>query len=281
MRVLSQLIVDFLRGQDHAGEDLERGIQATGTDLLLAVLEARDGYTRRHSSAVVGLSEAVAEVLALDEDATARVKQVALLHDVGKLGISDEILGKEAALTEEEWETIKTHPQIGAAIVAAISAWAHLAPAIAAEHEHWDGSGYPSGLVGDEIPLESRIVFACDAWLAMTSDRPYREGLSPDAATAELERGRGSRFDPRVVDALLFLLRREPTDAAIRRYRHDKNNLAQLISFRAAVDEDDVESRTLVEASIARKRAALHLPQNEDPAPARSEPRPIVGTLGP
>ena len=107
------------------------------------------------------------------------VGQVALLHDIGKVGVPDAILRKPGGLTAPEWEVMREHPAIGAQIVSAIGSLSHLAPAVRAEHERWDGGGYPDGLAGEDVPLASRICFVCDAWHAMTSDRPYRRALSP------------------------------------------------------------------------------------------------------
>jgi HD-GYP domain-containing protein (c-di-GMP phosphodiesterase class II) len=145
----------------------------------------------------------VAERLDVDPEQTREVGQVALLHDIGKIGVPDSILQKPGPLTESEWAVMRTHPAVGAEMVSCVVGLGHLAPAVRAEHERWDGCGYPDGLRGEDIPLSSRIVFACDAFHAMTSDRPYRRALSREAAVAELERGSGSQFCPTAVKALL------------------------------------------------------------------------------
>ena len=205
------------------GRELERAEQAeeaamTGVHALLAALEARDDYTGQHSASVVELASVVAQSLGLSAREQRSVEHVALLHDVGKVGVPDHVLQKRGPLTEEEWALMRRHPVIGERIIAAIPPLAHLAPAIRAEHERWDGGGYPDGLAGDRIPMASRIVFACDAWHAMTSDRPYRAAMSLGAARAELSENAGSQFDPEVVDALLSALgdrvldRAEPLD---------------------------------------------------------------------
>ena len=178
----------------------------TGVHALLAALEARDDYTGQHSESVVELASLVSRVLGLSVREQRSVEQVALLHDVGKVGVPDEILRKRGPLTETEWTAMRRHPEIGERIVAAIPPLAHLAPAIRGEHERWDGGGYPDGLRGEQIPIASRIVFACDALHAMTSDRPYRAALSISAARAELDEHAGSQFDPEVVEALLEVL---------------------------------------------------------------------------
>jgi HD-GYP domain-containing protein (c-di-GMP phosphodiesterase class II) len=129
-------------------------------------LEARDFYTSAHSKDVVELASAVARRLGLGQDATRDVEQVALLHDIGKVGIPDAVLQKQGPLDAQEWELMRQHPVVGEHIIAGTPGLSHLAPAIRAEHEHWDGSGYPDGLAGEQIPLASRITLACDALLA-------------------------------------------------------------------------------------------------------------------
>ncbi len=126
------------------------------------------------------------------------IRQAALLHDIGKIGVLDSILNKSGSL-EEEWEIMREHPKIGERIVSSLESLAHLAPIIRSEHERWDGKGYPDGLSGEEIPLASRIIFACDSFHAMISDRPYREALGVREALEELGRNSGTQFDPAAV----------------------------------------------------------------------------------
>jgi len=173
---------------------------------LLAALDARDHYTGDHSKDVVELAVAVARRLELAPGVLREVEHVAVLHDIGKVGIPDAVLQKQGRLTEGEWELMRQHPAIGERIVAATATLAHLAPAVRAEHERWDGRGYPDGLAETAIPIASRIVLACDAYHAMTSDRPYRAALGPEAAREELRSHAGSQFDPVVVDALVAVL---------------------------------------------------------------------------
>jgi HD domain-containing protein/GAF domain-containing protein len=209
LRLLARMLAHALeRGE------LERIAQRNRNEVialgaLCIGLDARDGYTSRHSQAVVDLAERVTHVLAMPEIFVEEVRQVALLHDIGKIGIPDAILAKQAPLDDEQWETMRTHPVIGADMAASIPALAHLAPAIRAEHERWDGTGYPDGLIADQIPLASRITFACDAYDAMTSARPYRPApMHPSAAAAHLRADAGAQFDPVVISALLSLLQR-------------------------------------------------------------------------
>lgn len=170
---------------------------------LLLALRVRDGYTDEHTDAVVRLALELGARLGLDDAPMADLEQLAGLHDIGKLGIPDSVLHKPGPLEGEEWAIMRRHPAIAEAMVSERPTLAHLAPALRAAHEHWDGGGYPDGLAGEAIPFESRIVLVCDAWHAMISDRPYRAALPEDHAVAELRDNAGTQFDPTVVAALL------------------------------------------------------------------------------
>jgi PAS domain S-box-containing protein len=190
----------------------ERGradIEQSHVRALIAALETRDEYTGSHCESVVSLAERVAAHLELTADEIFTVKQTALLHDIGKVGVPDAILQKPGKLDDLEWGIMRQHPAIGARLIASIEPLAHLAPAIRAEHERWDGAGYPDGLSGEQIPLAARIGFACDAFHAMTSDRPYRRAMSETHAIAELHSNAATQFDPRVVRALISV--RDPS----------------------------------------------------------------------
>ncbi|MCB0866318.1 MAG: PAS domain S-box protein [Solirubrobacterales bacterium] len=178
-------------------------MEVSGVAALVAALEARDLYTAEHSRSVVELAGGVARRLALDDATVATVQRVAALHDVGKVAVPDAILQKRGPLSPSEWELMRQHPAVGERIVASTRTLAHLAAPIRAEHERWDGKGYPDGLSGEEIPIASRITLACDAFHAMTSDRPYRAAMAPAEAEAELEANAGTQFDPTIVEALL------------------------------------------------------------------------------
>ena len=173
---------------------------------LSSALDARDEYTGQHSSATADLAAGVAERLGLQRDEVALVRQVAVLHDIGKLGVSTEILTKPGPLEPDQAAVMREHPAIGERILSGVPGLGEVAQAIRHEHERWDGGGYPDGLAGELIPLPSRIVFACDAWHAMTSDRAYRPAMSRAAALAELREHAGTQFDPRVAQALLEVL---------------------------------------------------------------------------
>ena len=170
---------------------------------LTCALDTCDEYTARHSEETSDLAARVAKRLGVDRMGRKLVFNVASLHDVGKLGIPTQILQKPGPLTKAEQEIMRRHPVIGERILRAIPELAEVAKAIRHEHERWDGAGYPDGLSGEEIPLASRIVLACDAWHAMTSDRPYRAAMERHEAVRELRRCAGSQFDPMVARALL------------------------------------------------------------------------------
>ena len=173
---------------------------------LAAALEERDRYTGEHSESVVDLTARVAEALGLGPDEVSDVRRAALLHDIGKVGIPDEILNKPGPLDQREWRIMREHPAIGERILRAIPGLGPIARVVRHEHERWDGNGYPDGLAGTEIPLAARIILACDAYHAMVSDRPYRRAMSHTDAIAELNAHAGTQFDPDVVEALIGYL---------------------------------------------------------------------------
>jgi HD-GYP domain-containing protein (c-di-GMP phosphodiesterase class II) len=189
-----------------------RRFKAT-VEALCAALSARDGYTGEHSAETLELVTSVTDQLALPVEQVETISDVALLHDIGKIGIPNEVLHAPGKLDASQWEIMKQHPVIGERIVARIPGLEDVARAIRHEHERWDGKGYPDGLKGAEIPLASRIVLVCDAYHAMTSDRPYREAMPTEDARAELVRHAGTQFDPVIVGALLSSLDAE-ADAA-------------------------------------------------------------------
>jgi hypothetical protein len=199
--IADQLERDVLR--DKAGA-LE--LQAATARTLIAAVQARDAYTANHSQAVVGHAVATARQLELSEHEVAEVEQVALLHDIGKIAIPDAILGKPGKLTDAEWEIMRTHPQKSEQLIGNVPGLSHLGPAIRAEHERWDGDGYPDGLAGEAIPLASRITLVCDAYHAMISDRPYRRALPERNARAEIAANAGTQFCPSAAQALLDAL---------------------------------------------------------------------------
>jgi putative nucleotidyltransferase with HDIG domain len=181
-----------------------------GTVMLLSdVLEFEDEYTAQHSRSVVDLVDAVADELGVDRESRQELEFAAMLHDVGKIAIPKELLRKSSGLTASEAEVIKSHTIEGQFILDRIGGLlARVGEIVRSCHERWDGLGYPDGLKGEEIPLASRIVFACDAYNAMTSERPYRKALDRDSALGELRANAGRQFDPRVVAALVHVVER-------------------------------------------------------------------------
>ena len=171
------------------------------TDVLLRVLAERSPDLEGHTHQVATMAGAVAERLGLPADGVQDVRSAAELHDIGKIAIPEDILEKPSVLSDEEWEFMRRHTLIGARILGAAPALDRVAPLVRSSHEHWDGTGYPDGLAGDQIPLGARIVAVCDAFDAMTTDRPYSPGMPPLAALRELRRCAGSQFDPNVVEA--------------------------------------------------------------------------------
>jgi hypothetical protein len=210
MEVLARMVADQIEREELEAERRRLEVRATGMGALLAALVARDGYTGAHSEAVVGHAVAVARRMGLPEEGVADVGQVALLHDIGKIGVGDAILNKPGPLNDAEWEIMRMHPAIGEEIIASTKGLSHLAPAIRADHERWDGGGYPDGLSGEEIPIASRIVLVCDAFHAITSDRPYRKALGVEAALGELRKNAGAQFCPRTVEAFVGVVEQGP-----------------------------------------------------------------------
>ena len=195
----------------HIESALQLSMAYRGTALLLGdVLEDKDAYTAHHSHGVVSLSLAVADHLRLDASARRRVEFGALLHDIGKIAVPAEIINKPGPLDEDEWSVMKLHTVEGQQMLDRVGGvLGEVGRVVRFSHEHYDGSGYPDGLAGDAIPIESRIVACCDAFSAMTTTRSYRKAMSMEAAREELLRNQGSQFDPGVVDALLDIIREQ------------------------------------------------------------------------
>jgi response regulator RpfG family c-di-GMP phosphodiesterase len=206
MAGLARVIGQELHRDAEEAERHRAALNEAHVRALLAALEARDGYTEEHSHAVVDMALLVAQELGLPSRRLADVEAAALLHDMGKIGISDAILRKPGALSEEEWAEMRRHPEIGERIVSGMDGLSHLAEVIRAEHERWDGLGYPDGLAGERIPLIARIILVCDAYHAMTSDRPYRRALGEEAAIRELHAAAGSQLCPQSVRAALRVI---------------------------------------------------------------------------
>jgi putative nucleotidyltransferase with HDIG domain len=191
-----------------------------GTALVLGdVVEADDGYTGEHCKSVVALALQVGEHLGLAADRLRDLEFGALLHDVGKIAIPKDIINKPAQLDPEEWAIIKTHTVEGQRLLEQVGGFMRqVGEIVRSHHERWDGTGYPDGLAGDDIPLESRIIACCDAFNAMRTDRPYRKAMPLEDAVAELVACSGRQFDPTIVTGLLDVVdphpRRQVTELA-------------------------------------------------------------------
>jgi HD-GYP domain-containing protein (c-di-GMP phosphodiesterase class II) len=206
---------------------------------LSSAIDARDVYTAGHSRRVSTYAVAIAREMKLPADGIEVLREGALLHDVGKIGISDRILQKPGNLSPEEFELIRRHPLIGRRIIERVEGLAPYLSIVEMHHENYDGTGYPWQLVGNEIPRDARIIHVADAYDAMTSDRPYRKGMTPDEAVAILKANAGTQFDPDVVAAFVRLHHRVSQDE-IRRadspYHPDLDRLSAALS-KAAGEE--------------------------------------------
>jgi putative nucleotidyltransferase with HDIG domain len=182
---------------------------------LSNALEAKDAVTSQHTEEVVRLAVAVAAELKLDLDQVRNIELGAVLHDIGKVRVPEAILNKPGPLTDEEWEVMRTHPEVGEQILRPIQSLQAILPIVRHHHERWDGTGYPDKLIGRAIPLGARIVAVCDAYRAMTEDRPYRAALEEVEARKELKLGAGGQFDEECVNALLQALDRRDASAKV------------------------------------------------------------------
>jgi putative nucleotidyltransferase with HDIG domain len=192
----------------HLFQNLNSSYLAT-IEALVNAVEAKDRYTKGHSVRVAQLANAVGQALNLSGAALNLLQMSALLHDVGKIGVPESILLKPSKLTDAEYEQIKQHPAIGAAILRPIKDLEEVAEIVYRHHERYDGKGYMDGLKENEIPLAARILAVCDTYAAMTSDRPHRAAVPEDRAIAELQRVAGKQLDPVIVEVLLKELRKK------------------------------------------------------------------------
>ena len=184
----------------------ERIMFEQAAEALANAIDAKDRYTRGHSARVAMYSRLIAEKAGLPEDACEKVYFEALLHDVGKIGVHDDILNKEGRLTDEEFRQIKLHPVFGSQILSSIQQSPYLSLGAHYHHERYDGTGYPDGLAGEAIPESARIISVADAYDAMTSSRSYRSPISPEKVRQELTEGIGKQFDPKFAGIMLDLI---------------------------------------------------------------------------
>jgi diguanylate cyclase (GGDEF)-like protein/putative nucleotidyltransferase with HDIG domain len=191
-----------------------RRLLADTVAVLIGALEAKDAYTAEHTREVAQLAERLGIRLGMSTDDLVTLGHAAMLHDIGKIAVSTEILTKPEALTESEYDEIKQHTIAGVRMLERIEEFAPVLPLIRSAHERWDGGGYPDGLAGKEIPFGARVIGACDAFHAMVSDRPYRSARSVEEAIDEMIRCAGTQFDPAVVDALVAEIRGDESSSA-------------------------------------------------------------------
>jgi len=217
-------------------DENEQGILA-----IADTIDARDPYTFQHSKRVAAYVERIAEVLELGSRHVEILGSAARLHDLGKIGISNEILHKTSALTPEERRLMQRHPEIAAQIIGRFRDYRDGLLAVLHHHERYDGTGYPQGLRGEEIPLGARIIAVADSYEAMTSDRPYRRALSREEAVAELKSGMGTQFDPMVVAAFLKVLSEEERERD-HRLLHLNARLPQPIGTHQSSSVDTIDA---------------------------------------
>jgi HD-GYP domain-containing protein (c-di-GMP phosphodiesterase class II) len=185
-----------------------RALFISTVSTLANAIDAKSSWTKGHSERVMEISATIAREMGLGEESVERIRLAGLLHDIGKIGIIEALLEKPALLSEDEFPPMRLHPEKGVAILAPIEQLSDILPGILSHHERIDGTGYPSGLKGNEIPLEARIIAVADSFDAMVSERPYKAALSPFDALGELEMSSGSRYDSSVVSAFCSHLRR-------------------------------------------------------------------------
>jgi putative nucleotidyltransferase with HDIG domain len=243
--LIAYLLLHLYREKLALADALTEGNMTFALSLVRA-LDARDAHTAGHSAAVAVYARDIATAKALPASEIAKIQLAALLHDIGKIGVPTEVLLKEGALDDDEWEAIRQHPQIGADIAGEAPVFAEIARFIRHHHERPDGRGYPDGLTGDRIPLASAIIGVADAYNAMTSCRPYRKAMAPQAAIEQLHRGAGTQFDPHLVDVFVAVLMQR--DAA---YRLGQGDRFSLDGQRTAILGELGERRALVVARPA------------------------------
>lgn len=231
---MSDQVQKFIEDLQHAADE-NRALFLGTVKALAAAIDGKDPYTRGHSERVARFSCAIAQGLGMDDDEVEKIRLSALLHDVGKIGIDDNILKKPSALTDEEFQVMKQHPQKGYKIMSQIPAMKEFLPGMYMHHEMIDGRGYPQGLKGDEIPMQARIVAVADTFDAMTTDRPYQKAMKFEDALARIESFVGTRYDGVVVNSLLAACRSgqiRPGSVKLRR-RGQPSTLSAVVSSQA------------------------------------------------
>jgi len=205
-------LLDLIRLQRDLHAEVERktkeieGMSLHVVQTLADAIDAKDAYTKGHSGRVADYSREIARRAGFSEERQEEIYMMGLLHDVGKIGVPDAVINKAGRLTDEEFDKVKTHPGRGAKILKNIEEMPKLFIGARWHHEHFDGSGYPDGLTGDEIPEEARIIAVADAYDAMTSNRSYRGVIPQDVVKGELEKGCGTQFDPQFANIMLGIV---------------------------------------------------------------------------
>jgi putative nucleotidyltransferase with HDIG domain len=197
---------DYVNQLEEANINLEKSNLGL-LETIGAIIDADDTYTYGHSTQVASYVAAICEKMALPSKQQEIIVKAALVHDIGKVGVMDTIVSKPSALTDDERNIMKRHPNIGAEILERMEGFLDLVPIVRHHHERWDGKGYPDGLQGDEIPLGARIMAVADTADAMLSDRPYRPTRSLKEVSVEIQRLSGTQFDPQVAEAFIKLLK--------------------------------------------------------------------------
>ncbi|MBI5547538.1 MAG: HD-GYP domain-containing protein [Deltaproteobacteria bacterium] len=189
-------------------QNLENGMLETMV-LIANVIDSKDSFTHGHSQRVGDWASEIGRELGLPEMDVRHLLYGGLLHDIGKVGVIEPILGKRSALTDEEMDAMRAHPAIGASIIASVGFLKPVLPAVRHHHERWDGAGYPDRIAGEKVPLVARVVAVADTWDALTSHRPYQNAMPTEQALSLIEGLREKAFDPKVVDALASIVRRK------------------------------------------------------------------------
>ncbi len=209
MAYLQNYLRQEVKKQTQTAEERRKSVERMSKQLVEALtssIDAKDPYTNGHSSRVAKYSVMLAQRMGYDEEQINQVHYAALLHDVGKIGIPDAIINKASGLTDEEYETVKAHPLIGARILSKITEIPNISLGAKWHHERYDGTGYPEGLKGDEIPEVAKIIGVADTYDAMASKRSYRDVLPQDVVREEIAKGAGTQFDPRIAKLMLELI---------------------------------------------------------------------------
>jgi HD-GYP domain-containing protein (c-di-GMP phosphodiesterase class II) len=237
-------------------DQLETDFQTT-LRLLANAIELRDHYTVGHTWRVTNFSVALAGELGYDEEKLKEVEMGGVLHDIGKIGVPDAILCKPGKLTDDEYEVMKVHPTKGADLMEDCKRLEPLIPYCKYHHERYDGRGYPEKLAGEEIPIQGRIVAVADTFDAMTSNRPYRKGLDPEIAIAEIEKNKGSQFDPECADAFIRAYRGGKISHILQAYHENEKSIACPFCSTFIPIEEGAELGNAFECNVCHRHSRL------------------------